>query len=424
MDFQTFITQNEAKLSITADIEERWQKRIVKGGLYGTNGVADYMALYAKAKNIKHEKLFKMGMVCKRYGRTDMAMAFWIEAYRLKTGSYPIQTEALVEEAKISVYKDVSAATTITNAFAMIDLSEQIILDFPEQYQPGKLAPMQPHDTKQSRDYFITNPKYQGQPKRDGEKLIVFGSPDRVYYQARSMTINSAPSEDFENAIKAVVRSFGSFILEGEYFWLDAEGKEHQNGALAKERNDQIGSNAMPTPVFSPFHCLAMAGKTWARQEDRVMAGQVLAEALSEYNPSLFRVMPTARTEEEKRALVSRQQAEGREGEIWFDVDAEYVSGKSKQDNIVRTKYLTDPIEYLVTEVLAGKAAGHAIAGFRVSLNGVDMGKVGTGYNRDQQVEILERFNSGKPLKVKVVSQGFTVYGKLKLGRFKGFVED
>ncbi|MGB3641067.1 MAG: hypothetical protein WBA39_26335 [Rivularia sp. (in: cyanobacteria)] len=44
---------------------------------------------------------------------------------------------------------------------------------------------MQAVNAPRERSYYINSPEYWGQPKRDGSRLIVIATWDKVYYQSR-----------------------------------------------------------------------------------------------------------------------------------------------------------------------------------------------------------------------------------------------
>ncbi|MGB3761015.1 MAG: hypothetical protein WBA07_32365 [Rivularia sp. (in: cyanobacteria)] len=51
--------------------------------------------------------------------------------------------------------------------------------------QPGCIQTMQAVDAPMGRSCYINSPDYWGQAKRDGSRLIVIATPDKVYYQSR-----------------------------------------------------------------------------------------------------------------------------------------------------------------------------------------------------------------------------------------------
>jgi len=100
----------------------------------------------------------------------------------------------------------------------------------------------------------------------------------------------------------------------------------------------------------------------------------------------------------------------GYEGEVWTDVTSLYTPGKHG-NHILRTKYLKE-----VTVGILGftetTAEGFLFGAIHVEYNGIDAGHIGTGFTREQQQLIWDRFHAGVHT-LPVVCQGFTVDGKL-----------
>jgi bifunctional non-homologous end joining protein LigD len=158
------------------------------------------------------------------------------------------------------------------------------------------------------------------------------------------------------------------------------------------------------------------------REETRIKEGMLIADLLND--PS-FEMIPVAYTEQEKRDLVKKQQAEGREGEIWVQKGCKYKGGKdTKTYPIVRTKYLEE-INAICTGVTnttaEGRLFGAMIVAEEIGGEMVELGRVGTGFSYEQQVQIMDKLNKG-PFPVKIISQGRTTAGKVWHGRFDGFI--
>ena len=114
--------------------------------------------------------------------------------------------------------------------------------------------------------------------------------------------------------------------------------------------------------------------------------------------------------------MQQKQLAEGREGEIWFHWDMPYVAGKTRSDKIVRTKYLIE-LQAIVTGLTETTADGRLFGAIEISdMNGKPIGNVGTGFDRDTQRKIVERFafaeQSNQRMVIPVVCQEFTEYGQ------------
>jgi ATP-dependent DNA ligase len=179
---------------------------------------------------------------------------------------------------------------------------------------------------------------------------------------------------------------------------------------------------------FMTFSALFAGGAdlTGANKAERVNAGYILSQALTQKAPEIFETVVTAKTFAEKMDLIHTQKSQGREGEIWFDTRLAYQPGKPKHDVFVRTKYALGTDTYIITDVFPTTAEGHAIGAFAiVDTNGNDVGSVGTGYTREEQREILARHqaNLGQ-VRVLVNAQNKTEYGKLFHARFVGFPQE
>lgn len=408
MNFHEYIQSKQA-VKPNQEIVERWQTRIVQRGLQhqGFAGAVEYLAAYGDG--IKFPKVVMLARQAELMGFAQMASGFWVKAYELETGQKP-------DPSMLTVPDDIPMEPVIG-----------LMPEFPAQFQPGCFAPMQPKDAKFPRSYYINNPDYSAHPKREGEKLIIFGGETTRLYQTRSMRLRSAPSNQFDFAIRQAVQRFGVFILEGELWFEDAEGMEHQDGARAAARNIELGKpEVRPVMRFSGFACIYFQGEGHpTRQERRVELANWLMRKLMRIDNSIFTEMPEALSAEQKQDLCNEQQAQGREGEIFFRIDIPYTGGDVTNDTFVRCKYLTEPTVYVVTKVWRSAKPEQLISGFDVSdVNGKPMGKIGTGYSHAQQREILEAHlaNPGG-VRVVCVSRGFTVKGKLREGRFQSIAE-
>jgi bifunctional non-homologous end joining protein LigD len=417
MTLQDYIEKKRKTTKVNADILQRWETRVVATGLEaaGEHGAMRYLSVYGKS--IGAPKCLALAKCAEDHGFPDVAIGFWKKAYTLENGKEPAEDEQIplssTPNTTLSVCKSAILETTPF---------------FPADKQPGKFAPMQPTDALHAREYYVNDDRYWGQPKRDGVKLIVFASPDQCFFQSRQLKLNAAPSITFENALKERAAQTGAFIVEGELYYLDAEGKEHMTGSACLARNKDIGSPQTPTIQFAPFDCIYIDKDftDLSTKSLRVEAARQVIAPLAEQYPTLFSLMPTCTDRAGKQSLCERQEAEGREGEVWFRADCPFYAGKIEArnhpyfDGYVRTKYGTGPILYRISHVFPSSAEGHFIGGFECeTLDGKPMGRVGTGYTREQQEQILQHF-ALRPQKTfaYVRSQGFTEYGKFRHGVF------
>lgn len=411
------------------DIVERWETRIVPASLQhqGELGVQSYLSRYGKSIGYPKCIMFARHAESYFYGVNDFALGFWKKAFSLE---FP-------NDKLIGDLKDDAPITSQTLVMEFYDDSldqPDEVYDFPAEYQPGKLVTMQPSDAQHPREYYIADDRYHGQPKRDGNKLIVFATPKKVWYQSRQLKVDEvAPSPQMDTAFREVAKHSASFIVEGELYFLDVAGKEHMTGATCLAANAKMDeAHIQPRIKFSAFGCLCIGGKSVNTKGEQVFIGDELMEALCKSNPSEFEILLIATTRETKQQLADQQKANGCEGEVWFRADLPHRPGKitsSKDpffDGYVRTKYSIGIQRYRITKVAPSRAAGHTIGGFSIQdADGNDVGTVGTGYTREEQIKILELFTAQpENAWVLVDGQAMTVYNKIRHARFVGFVEE
>jgi bifunctional non-homologous end joining protein LigD len=416
MNFNDYITSKRSA-RVSADIAERWQKRIVARGLHqqGEAGSAQYLADYGKG--IGAPKVVALANAAEQNGATDMAMGFWKKAFELETG------QVAGAEAGTAV-----APATIAEPRSVNIQPEVVCDEFPPDLQPGKLATMQPDDANHDRSFFIHDRRYWGQPKRDGNKLVAFITRDLCWYQSRSLKLHNAPDARFTADLKTVAQVDGAYILEGELYYTDVLGAEHRTSAQAATANIAAGHPSVnPQMRYAIFSCLCSRGRSLTRieQAERVEEGLRIASMLVALQPNVFEPLPPAKTEVEKSSLVERQRIERREGEVWFDTQMTYMPGKLARDLYARTKYLTEFDAY-VLRLTRTTAQGRPFGALVVTdLKGKPLGEIGTGFTQAEMQEIAARHagNPGK-VRVRIVSQGFTESGAVWHGRFSGFAAE
>jgi len=407
MNLQDYAT-NKRKKTPGVDAVERWNSRVLPLGLHllGRQGGIQYLNMYGKTMGAP--KAIAMACQADEMGCHEMAVVFWQRAAQL-------ENVAISDVGNVA--PDSAPPMTSAHSAAMVEW-------FPKNCQPGSIVTMQPSDAAGNRDYYVNSPNYWGQRKRDGNKYVVFATPDEVFYQSRSTKLKGAWDIDAHNALMQAAQR-GAFILEGELYYLDYNGGEHRTGAQAASVNIEAGVGTVtPRGVFMPFFALYtnhrdLRDDTYAV---RILFGNAIARNLTELAPGKFEQAETFRTTLEKRALVHSQQAEGREGEIWFDPNMTYTPGKQRSDRIVRTKYL-ETNEYIVTGFTDTTGAGRLFGAMEIKdLQGKPVGSVGTGFDRETQAELLRRHELAPGnLKVMVTHQGTTEYGQVFHARFEDY---
>ncbi len=430
-DFATFMTENRTT-RIKVDIEQRWQERVVAQGLRGTHGAQFYLQQYGKS--IAAPKCIQLACKAEQAGDQPMARYFWAKAYVLANRLTNTPDEILLQlthQTPVAQPVAVPAPTTKAPASETERLVGALpcMQMFPEDIRLGKFITMQPTDAGHDRKFYCEHPKYWGQPKRDGVKMLVFVYPDMPYIltQSRQMKVSRAPSPRFEEVIKKAAKALGTFIVEGELYYKDFDGHEHRSGAQALTANRELGHpEAQPQMVYAIFSALCFKGESLLDrpQSRRVAAGQIIAQYLATEDADMFEVLPLASRQADKFALSDQQLAEGREGEVWFDATMPYHAGKDRSDAYVRTKYLEE-FDAFISNLTPTTADNHAFGAMEiVSDTGKPLGAIGTGFTLTEKEEILRRHTAapGK-VQVRIRSQGFTENGMVWHGRFTGFAE-
>lgn len=462
--------RNSKKNKPGQDIIERWQTRILPAGLQEMGPAGGELYLTRYGKTIASPKCIRFARYAEAQGYKWFADWFWEKAYWIdypdgdtepfgdaeagigmspndvpeKTSQEP--RSAILEQPTSSDTLDVLAISSkngvITDGHARFAASiamltpspySDVLSDqFPNDMQPGQLVTSQPTDAQMPREFYINDDRYWSQPKRDGNKLICFCTPYKVWYQSRQLKVNGAPSIEMDQAFKAVAELIGAFILEGELYFVDVKGREHMTGETCRAANEMAGlPNALPVMQFSAFGCLYVR-KSVDKKGEQVWHASNIMDRLIDENPHDFAKLPTAKTTTEKEDLARAQKDGGREGEVYFLHDlvmrpGKITSRKDPQfDGYVRVKNYLGIQRYRVTAILPSKADGHFIGGFSIEdTDGNPVGNVGTGYRREDQREILRRFTANPDNTwVLVQAQTRTVFNKLRHAAFKGFADE
>ena len=420
MKLQSFIDEHVGKKSkdgtikVSSSINKRWETRIVTQGLntQGADGARAYLARYGN--NIAAPKVIDLALCAQAKGAEEMAMAFWVKAYELIFGSSP-------SDAGDTALAAVSSATDPkAEELPVVD-------ELPDHLQPGKIHTMQAVDAPHDRDFYIKNEKYIAQPKRDGHRILVVATPEKVWCQTRNLNLIDISDIELVNYFKDAAKRLSTFVLDGELWYRSFDGKEHRTAAQAAEWNVRCEKPTDEVRAFyTAFKPLYFAGVSLT-DEPESRRIQFLQKVVWLPHPDNFEICPTAFTAEEKKALVEKQLTEGREGEVWIDSSCLYTGGKnSKSYPMVRTKYI-QILQLVCTGVTSTTSENRLFGSIEVSeeINGelVPVGKVGSGFDLTSQKEIMAKISLGN-FKVFVGTQGRTAAGKLMHARYQGMVED
>lgn len=307
-------------------------------------------------------------------------------------------------------------------------MNRPTISELPLHLQPGCIQTMQAVDAPMERSYYINSLEYWGQPKRDGIRLIVVATRDEVYYQSRSRKLKLQPCEEINQGLQKVAMDLGTFVLDGELYYRSVKGREHRTAAQAATVNTAGGyATTPPHPIYAIFKALwfSQTDLTTLTESERIAAGEEISQYLRK---DFFEMLPTAKTQEEKRELASKQELEGREGEIWVLKDCVYMGGKNKHNQaMLRTKYCLE-LDLVITDLTLVKGTGRPFSAAIVAQEDGDkliqVGSVGTGFSLKDMREIVKR-HAAKPGSVKITVRclGLTENGNLWHGRFIGFCE-
>jgi ATP-dependent DNA ligase len=404
----------------TADIRSRWASRIIARGLHlqGRAGATSYLRDYGKG--ISAAKVIALAFLAECEGCDDMALGFWAKAYELETGAAP--TESTTPTASTLTPQLPPLSRSSTPAFPGL----------PRHLQPGSIVTMQPVDATRTRQDYINDPAYIGQPKRDGSRIVVIASPEAVAYQSRSTNLLATPSISFDGAFRRAAEARGPFVLDGELTFLDRSGGEHRTGSQAAQANATNGCPDAPVvcrmaifkALFAHHRDLTSDNETArinaAGPIVSIAQGILIKAGVTDLD---IEQVPSAITTAQKKGLVERQRAEGREGEVWVQRQTRYYGGKTGGEAIVRTKYLEET-EVVITGLTPTTVAGRPFGAFEVSARFPDgslrpVGKVGTGFDASAAAELamlVARHPEG--LRIIVRHQGRTESGMLWHARF------
>jgi hypothetical protein len=406
---QQYIEGKKAPKKIKKDIQNRWDERVVPNGVH--NAGARAFQMYAGlgfANNIGVDKCLDFAWCAMANGAPEAANSFFRQAARMEG----------VELSDAGNTGDIRQA--VVDFQARHPAAEATrYCDFPDSRQPGRFNPMQPTDALYDRINYINDDRYWGQPKKDGSKLIIFATPDRVWYQSREGNLREPFDLETDDAFRSVARILKAYVLEGELVFFSADGQEWMTAAEATKWNMKIGEpGRLPVMAYVPFIC------NWRYNDDletygrMVEVGDRITNWVITAGSRIVQPMFTARTNTEKSMLASLQEVEQREGEVWFAHDMPYTSGKNALDNFVRTKYVHE-IEVRITGCTQSSNPAYAFGALNMeSMDGEPLGQVGTGFSIEQRWELLKLLENNGPFLAEVRYQRKTAEGQLRHARF------
>ena len=432
-----FITAQRAQAkNPNADIRSRWASRIVARGLHlqGLAGAEAYLRDYGRG--ISTSKVVAFAVMAEAEDCADMAVGFWTAAYTLATGIPPRRVEVELAESTAPAFAGAIGAIGTAQSLPAAAMRPTTITGLPAHLQPAAIVTMQPVDAAHDRDHYGSDPNYIGQPKRDGNRMVVIATADEVFYQSRSTSLQAMPDRNLDVALRQTAAERGTFILDGERLYLDAATGEHRTGAQAAQANADLGKpTASVVCQFSVFKALFAdrLDLTTRSEVNRMAAAEPLVTALQQHLKRMaitglqvqVELVPSAYSTADKRALCDKQQAEGREGEVWIRTNTPYLGGKAGGEAIVRTKYLTET-NVVVTGLTPTTVAGRAFGAIEVAEMQPDgslrlVGSVGTGFSQADARDLMQRFAAGR-LVITVIHQGRTENGQLWHARFAGII--
>lgn len=309
------------------DIIERWETRVVNAGLQskGEAGAESYLANYGKS--IGSDKCVKLARHAEEMGYPYFATGIWKKAYLIDNpdGDVGLFSENQAQDKQGAILEQPTSSDThpfdpFSHSFEPI-LAEPkregksyastlgTVSDaFPFGMQPGNLVASQPTDAQMPREFYINDSRYWSMPKKDGNKMIVFATPEKVWYQSRQLKVNGAPSIEMDQAFKTVAGLLRPFILEGELYFVDVKGREHMTGETCRAANEMAGHpNALPVMQFSAFGCLYFGNNNLTRKQQQVWDAETIMDELIDVSPREFKKLPTAKTTIEKEDIARSQ---------------------------------------------------------------------------------------------------------------------
>jgi hypothetical protein len=161
-DYISSKTEGKQK-AIPAEIRSKFEQR--NGLSYAAQGERGAIAYISQfGKGLGAPKAVFQGRLALEAGFPEFAAGFFKKAAELEGVTLEVSDVGNTPQKFLE-----SAAALVRQANVDMGTDPR----FPRNMQPGRFAAMQPSDAKHDRSYYINDDCYWGQPKKDGEKLIV-----------------------------------------------------------------------------------------------------------------------------------------------------------------------------------------------------------------------------------------------------------
>jgi bifunctional non-homologous end joining protein LigD len=420
--------RGELKIPMKAEILERWNSRILPRKLHERGAVGAEVYLRDYGRGISAAKCEALALYAEGEGVGEFAIGFWKRGFELTSGAPPSAEEwsALVGKQKRGDGNARISAEPVSDPHGN-KTNQPTFFSLPAHLIPGKIVTMQPVDAPRDIEYYLHDPAFLAQPKRDGERLVIAAEAGgSMLGQKRSGRIVPV-SPAWLPPIESLAKKYGAFVLDGERYFQDAFRKEHRSGAQAATANIKGGQpDAVVIERYAVFKALFVGDRDLTGQMEihRVEIGNVIAKELEEMNPLVFEALPTSSTLPAKTALLEQQKVEEREGIVLVRWDCKYTGGKSNGMDapFVRYKFLRT-FDVLVTDLTETNADGRAFGAIAVAAfcegKLTPLGSVGTGFTQEQARQLMERHRASPGgVVIEIATQGFTEQGQIWQARY------
>lgn len=172
----------------------------------------------------------------------------------------------------------------------------------PGNLQPSKTITIQAVDAPKSRCYYIESATYWRQPKRDGQGVVIYTTPQGIFYQSKSTKLRPTPTPEIETALLAAFQKHDTFVLDGELYFRAEDGSKHRTGSQAATANIELDyPTALPKIKYAIFSALYYEQQSLidSQQSRRIETGVTIASSLTDC--SQFELIQTAQTKKKTK---------------------------------------------------------------------------------------------------------------------------